>query len=69
VPQGVTPPAQFIVVPPSTRRAPVARPSRSKVIDEAPPFGSPGTSEFDTRIQPPSAVGKQPEPSLNGCHV
>lgn len=46
VPHGVGPPAQFVIVPPSTRRAPTTRPLLSKVIDDAPPRPGAGTSEL-----------------------
>lgn len=68
MPQGVAPPAQLRVVPVRMRAASRTVPSAAKWIAEAPPPG-PSTSEFETRIQPPSDPTKVAAPSEAECHT
>ena len=63
VPHGVGPPAQLKVVPPRMRDAPAIWPPGPKRIAEAPPSPCSCTSEFVTRIHPPSGVAKVACPS------
>ena len=69
VPHGVRPPAQFALRAGEDavgRRDLAAR--RAKRIAELPAPVAAVDSEFETRIQPPSAVANVAWPSLKMCH-
>ena len=69
VPQGVGPPAQFAVVPDSTRFASRISPSGPKWTALAPPRSSgTNTSLLTTYHQPPSPSSKVADPSGKMCH-
>jgi hypothetical protein len=68
VPHGVGPPAQFEFVPARIRYARATPPSgRKRIADEPAPVAA-SDSEFVTRIQPPSPLGKVACPSGNTGH-
>jgi hypothetical protein len=68
VPHGVRPPAQLAFVPARIRYAASIAPSGAKRIAELPAPVTAADSEFDTRIQPPSAVANVAWPSQKMCH-